>query len=97
MVAASSVNTPLTPEQRRQRARLGAFAQHAAHDTLETTRAGREAFLRRFEDEVDPDRVLSVDERRRRATAARKAHMLKLAWKSAEARRVRAGRREASA
>jgi len=57
---------------RKLRARLGAFAQQAQHDTKETTRAAREAFNARFLDEVDPERVLPEEERLRRAEAARR-------------------------
>ena len=80
----------LTPAELSLRGRAGAFAQHAKHDVRETTQAARDAFLRRFEDEVDPDRKLTESERRRRALAARKAHMTLLALKSAQARRRRA-------
>ena len=43
------------------------------------TRPAREAFLKRFEREVDPDNKLSPDERRRRAEHAKRAYMLHLA------------------
>jgi hypothetical protein len=46
--------------------------------------------MARFEDQVDPDRVLPADERARRASAARRAHFLSLAAKSADARRRKA-------
>lgn len=71
----------------RSRARLGAFAQHAAYDTRETTRAAREAFARRFEREVDPDGVLPAPERARRADAAKRAYFQRMALRSAKARR----------
>jgi hypothetical protein len=54
-------------------------------DRSARTRPAREAFLRRFEDEVDPDRKLPSDERARRAEHALRAHMLSL--------RKRVGRR----
>lgn len=76
--------------QRSMQARLAAYEMHARHDASRTTAAGRAAFLRRFEDEVDPDRVLSDDERARRAEHARKAHFTRLALRSAQARRARA-------
>jgi hypothetical protein len=47
-------------------------------DRSARTRPAREAFLRRFEDEVDPDRKLSPDERTRRANYALRAYMLRL-------------------
>jgi hypothetical protein len=57
------------------------------HDPREYTAKARATFLRRFEDEVDPDRELPEPERLRRAEAARKAYFTKLALKSAQARR----------
>jgi hypothetical protein len=79
----------LTPEQRSQRARLAAYAQHAAHDTRATTAKARETFLKSFEDKVDPDRTLPEAERLRRAQAARKAHFTALAYQSSRARSAR--------
>jgi hypothetical protein len=75
----------LTPSERRQRARIGAYALHSQGKT--STIAATDAFLKRFEDQVDPERVLSEPERQRRALAARRAHMARLALKSARARR----------
>lgn len=83
----------LNSEQRVMRARLGAYAMHAKRDPRETTRAGRSAFLARFEREVDPDGVLSEEERSRRAMAARRAYFVRLALASSRARRARASRR----
>jgi len=74
---------------RRLRARAAAYAMHAQHNSVETSRNGREAFLSRFEDEVDPDRVLTETERARRADAARRAYFIRLSIRSAEARRRR--------
>lgn len=75
-----------TAAQRSLIGRIAAHSMHAKHDPRDTTAAGRAAFMRRFEDEVDPDRVLSDAERARRAESARKAYMAKLALKSAQAR-----------
>ena len=47
-------------------------------DRSARTRPAREAFLRRFEREVDPEGKLPPDERRRRAEHAMRAHMLRL-------------------
>ena len=47
-------------------------------DRSARTRPAREAFLRKFEDQVDPDRKLPPDERARRANHALRAHMLRL-------------------
>ena len=78
--------TGLTPRQRSLRAQFAAFEQHARHDPRETTAKAREGFLAKFEVQVDPDRTLPEPERRRRAEAARRAHMLRLAFQSSRAR-----------
>src|SRR4051794_24846751 len=69
---------PLSAAERSARARLGAFAQHAQHSTRDTTAAARSAFLARFEVEVDPNHVLTPEERARRAEAARRAYFARL-------------------
>lgn len=75
----------LTPEQRSLRARIAAHELHAKGGT--NTAPAREAFLARFERQVDPEGVLHPDERARRAEHARKAYFAKLALASAKARR----------
>ncbi len=77
----------LTPGERSLRAQIGAHALHATHDPKQTTSNGRAAFLASFEDQVDPDRALPEDERKRRAEHARKAHFKRLALASVRARR----------
>jgi hypothetical protein len=79
-----------TPEQRALRSRLAAYRLHATHDPRETTKKAREAFAARFEREVDPEGVLSPEERTRRVEAARRAYFTGLALRSSRARR-RAG------
>lgn len=79
--------------ERALRGRIGAYRLHATHDSRETSRAGRLAFLASFERAVDPDGVLSEAERARRAAHARSAHFARLAYLSARARRRRALRR----
>lgn len=74
----------------RTRARLGAFAQQARYDTRQTTLAARQAFARRFEQQVDPDGVLPAPERARRAEAAKRAYFQRMALRSAQARRKKA-------
>ena len=77
----------MTPAQRSLRARIGAFALHAAGGT--STAAGTAAFLDRFARQVDPDGTLAPEERARRATYARKAYFSKLALKASIARTAR--------
>jgi hypothetical protein len=71
---------------------MAAYCLHAQRDPKETTQAARASFMARFEHQVDPDNLLPPAERQRRAEAAKKAYFLKLALKSARARRAR-GRR----
>lgn len=56
-------------------------ADRSAH-----TRPAREAFLRRFEGEVDPDGVLPPEEHHRRAGHAKRASMLRLAKRVVQSR-----------
>ena len=81
----------LTPAERTLRARLAAHTMHAQHDARDTTAAARAAFLARFEVEVDPDGVLTPEERRRRAEHARSAYFTRLAFERAKARRAERG------
>jgi hypothetical protein len=69
--------------------RIGAHQLHASRDSADITRAARSAFLDKFEHEADPDGVLAPQERRRRAGHLRRAHMLRLALRSADVRRAR--------
>ena len=72
--------------------RLGAHTQHARHDARQTTARAREAFLRRFLEQVDPESLLPEAERRLRAEHARRAYFARLAMLSAQARRRRKSR-----
>lgn len=60
-------------------------------DRARATSPARAAFNKRFDDEVDPSRSLPPQERARRAESARKAYFMRLALKSAQARRARTG------
>lgn len=71
--------------------RLGAYTVHSKYDSRELIRPAREAFWSKFERDVDPDGVLPLDERLRRAEMARKAHFTRLAIASAKARRKMSG------
>ncbi len=68
------------------RGRKGAHVMHSRNDPRKITKAARQAFLDRFEREVDPDGKLSPAERARRAEHARKAYFTDLALKSVKAR-----------
>jgi hypothetical protein len=84
----------VTPEQRALRSRAAAFALHAQGGT--STTAGTQAFLARFEREVDPDGVLSPEERSRRASFARRSYMARLALKASRSRTQKAAESEGS-
>ena len=81
------VTQAFDPEGMARRGQIGAYITHSRHDACELTSPARAAFLSTFEKQVDPDGVLSPEERRRRATHARKAHMVCLARLSVLARR----------
>lgn len=79
---------PFSPGERSLHARLAAHSLHAkVTDPSAHTAPARQAFLDRFEREVDPDGTLPPADRARRAEHARKAHFARLALASAKARR----------
>jgi hypothetical protein len=68
-------------------ARMAAHELHArVADPAAHTAPARKAFLSRFEREVDPEGVLTPQERARRAEHAKKAYFLRLAAASSKAR-----------
>ncbi len=78
----------MSPAERTLRAQIGAHESWSrTPDRSARTAPARAAALARFEALVDPDGVLPEAERHRRAEHARKAYFLKLALKSAQARR----------
>ena len=78
-------------ETRQLWGRIGGLTKASRHDPADLTAAARRGFATRFERLVDPEGVLPPGERARRAEAARRAHMLTLAARSAETRRKKAG------
>lgn len=90
----------LSPAQRSLRARIAALHLHAGVDGrahTEKARAAGPGQLAYWERKVDPDRALPEGERHRRAEAAKRAHFLALALKSAKARSKKATEDEAVA
>jgi hypothetical protein len=78
------------PNDRALVARIAANTRWASEaDRTAATTPGRDAFQKHFETLVDPDGVLSPDERSKRASNARRAHFQRLALRSAQARRAR--------
>jgi hypothetical protein len=72
------------------RARKGAHAMHASHDSRRVSQAARDASPGSdlyWEMQVDPDGTLDPAERTRRAGHAKKSYFLGLALKSAKARK----------
>jgi len=69
------------------RGRIGAAVTHSRHDPRPATEAARAAFWAKLEREVDPGGILPVEERRRRAEHAQRAHLLRAARASAIARK----------
>jgi hypothetical protein len=68
--------------------RIGGLTRWAHEKSpTEATAPARRGLTARFEREVDPDGVLPPDELAVRVARARRAHMTRLAQKSAEARR----------
>ena len=82
----------LTPEQRRIRAQIAANTRWSREDPRVGTARARAAWYRRFLDEVDPDRILSPAERERRAQAALRAEMQRLALRSSKSPSGEVGR-----
>jgi hypothetical protein len=76
----------LTPEQRSIRASIAAHSRWSGEDPKVAMKKPRAGFEARFERQVDPDRLLSAAERKRRAKAAMRAHMARLALASSRAR-----------
>ena len=83
---------PSAPMPRSERAawgRIGGLTTSARHGGQAMTLPARRGFRERFEREVDPEGRLEPGERVRRAERAMRAHMLRLAQASAEARAKR--------
>ncbi len=84
----------LTPAERSLHARIAANTRWSREDGragTERARAegpGRSAYWERV---VDPEGALTGAERHRRAEAAKRAHFQRMALRSAQARRSRAG------
>lgn len=87
----------MTPAERALRGRIGAHISWAnTADPVARTKPGRDAFLARFERQVDPEGVMDPAERARRAAHLRRAHMQGLAIKSAQKRRENRAARDKS-
>lgn len=77
-----------TPTERVLQARIAAHESWArTDDRAARTAKARKAMQSKFDTLVDPDGLLSPEERAYRAEQARKAHYIRLALKSAQSRR----------
>lgn len=80
----------LSPAERMLRAQMAAYARWKnCEDRRAATDPARRLSEGRWEREVDPDGVLAPEERARRAEFAMKEHMVRMAFNSAKARRLR--------
>lgn len=78
----------MTPAQRSLRARTAAHARWSkTPDRAAATKPATDAFLARFEEQVDPDGRYDPATRRRLARSALTAHMTGLALRSSQARK----------
>ncbi|WP_280413772.1 hypothetical protein [Nocardia carnea] len=79
-----------TPAERVLQARIAAHESWSkTPDRAARTAKARAAMASKFDQVVDPDGLLSPEERAYRADQARKAHYTRLALKSAKSRRRR--------
>ena len=75
--------TNMTDAELRLRAQLSAHTSWAnTKNQTARTQPGRDAMRRKFEQQVDPNGVLSPAERAKRAENLRKAHMTRLALRA---------------
>lgn len=77
--------------------RIGGLVRSSLYDGRAVTAKARTAFEASFEAQVDPNRELPEAERKRRARAAYRAHMRRLAIKAVKARRTKAEARNKKA
>jgi hypothetical protein len=83
---------PLSPSEKPLRGEIAAHESWArTEDRSARTAPARKALLDKFERQVDPEGSLLPAERAKRAEHARKAYFKRLALKSSQARRRKAG------
>ena len=81
---------PLSPEERRLRARFAAIESWATEpDPTARTAPARQAFRAKFLDLADPEGKLPAAERERRAGLLRRAHYVRMAFAAAKAKRLK--------
>jgi hypothetical protein len=93
----ASIHVPYTREHRALQGGIGGHESWArTSDRSARTANGRARFLRRFDDQVDPERLLPAAERERRAKSARSAYFARLALRSSRNRAKAAAARGAA-
>jgi hypothetical protein len=80
---------PMTPGERTLRARAAAYEMHAKHGSRKAAIKGQAALLAKFERQVDPEGLLTPEERRRGALHAPRAHKNTLALASGRTPRTK--------
>lgn len=89
-VSAGREQTPEAKARRTTAAKIAAHTRWAMEpDRRAATQAMRDGLQRKFEDAVDPDRVLDPIERATRVESYKRAYYLRITQKSAETRRAR--------
>lgn len=89
---------PLTASERKLQASIAGHTSWAnTEDRSARTSNARQTFRDSFQDKVDPGHTLSPQERARRGESAYKAHMSRMAFNSAKARRLKAEQRSLEA
>jgi hypothetical protein len=77
-----------SPEEISLHAKVASYSRWAkTPDRAAATAPARESFMKRFEVQVDPDNVLDPAVRAKLAESAKQAYFMRLALKSAQARR----------
>ncbi|MEX0781257.1 MAG: hypothetical protein WD557_01310 [Dehalococcoidia bacterium] len=72
--------------------KIGGYTTHSRYDSREIAARATAGFLKSFPAKVDPEGVLPLEERLRRAEMAKKAHFARLSLAGVRARQRKAGR-----
>jgi hypothetical protein len=78
-----------THERRVAAGRIRGFTTRAYNDPMVYTASARATFRASFAAQADPDGILPIEEREKRANALYRAHMVRLAIRSSQARAQR--------
>lgn len=85
-----AASTNLTPEQRRQRARIAALARWSREDPTANAHRAQAGLLDRFRREVAAEQPeITEPELTRRAEARRREHMVRMSFEASKARAER--------